>query len=74
MSNYYVTIRHPHRIGVELQVVPTGKTRTTDEGRKEAEGRVAKEKNVVEAEVIVLTPKSGINKLWITKQDLVGGP
>ena len=54
--NYYVTIKHPIT-GDAIQVVCTGKTRTSERGREEAEGKV-------------ITPKAGLDTVWFCKEDL----
>ena len=56
--NHYVNLRHPYRIGVIIQVVATGQTRTTDRGRVEALGRV-------------ITPKAEMDSIWFTKEDIL---
>ena len=56
--NHYVNLRHPHRIGVIIQVVAVGQTRTTDNGRIEALGRV-------------ITPKAEVDSIWFTKEDIL---
>ena len=56
--SYYVTIRHPYRIGESVAAVPTGKTRT-----QEREGK--------EIEVRVITAKSNLDTLWIKQKDLL---
>ena len=56
---YYVTTRHPIT-GQSIASVPTGKTRTSDRGRKEIEVRV-------------ITPKTNLETLWLKREDLVCG-
>jgi len=58
MKNGYVTINHPHRIGDRAQVIPTGKTRTENGGRTEAEGRV-------------ISPKANLETIWIRREDIL---
>ena len=58
MSLYYVTLKDPFRIGETIKVVPTGKTRTTDGGRTQAEGRA-------------ITPGCGLETVWFTKEEIV---
>lgn len=55
---YYVKINHPYRIGEELVAVPTGKKRTENGAGTEICVRV-------------ITPKTGMDTLWIKKEDLV---
>ena len=55
--NYYVNIKHPIT-GETIQAVPTGATRTTNGGGTEAEGRV-------------ITPKSNLETIWFTKEQIV---
>lgn len=55
----YVTIKHPVR-GDNILAVPTGKTRQTKSSPPE-----------IEAEVRIITPKCGIDTLWITKEQIV---
>jgi len=59
--SYYVNIQHPYRIGETIQIVPTGKTRTTDGGRTEAEGRV-------------ITPKANLDTVWFIKEQIINKP
>lgn len=57
----YVKLRHPYRIGETILAVPTGKTRTTERGGTEAEGKVC-------------SPGANLETVWFTKQDLVDKP
>lgn len=56
--SYYVRIRHPHRIGETILVVPTGKTRTTNGAGVEAEGRV-------------ISPKTNLEIIWFAKKEII---
>ena len=59
-SERYLNINHPYRIGVIIQAIPTGKTRATDSGRIEAEGRI-------------ITPKANMDIIWFVKEDIACG-
>jgi hypothetical protein len=55
----YVTIKIPHPLlgHTIVAVVPTGKTRTTEDGTVEAEG-------------ICLTPNSNLRDVWFSRKDV----
>lgn len=55
MKNGYVTTKHPIT-GQRIQGVPNGQTRTTPSG--------------IEAEIMVITPRSNLTTIWVKRGEL----